>query len=82
MGDEALRLDLEERVGEAWGDVDMEGNGILDADEIAQVWRQSLLSTICPLLHKCIAVPLRRAAARFRLVDQRSVVLHRNPGCD
>ena len=46
MDEEALRLDLEERVGEAWGDVDMEGNGVLDADEIAQVRRQSLLSTI------------------------------------
>lgn len=37
MAEAALQLDLEERVGEAWGDVDMEGNGILDADEIAQV---------------------------------------------
>jgi hypothetical protein len=42
MDEEALRLDLEERVGEAWGDVDMEGNGILDADEIAQVRFQSI----------------------------------------
>jgi hypothetical protein len=37
MDEDALRLDLEERVGECWGDVDMEGNGILDGDELAQV---------------------------------------------
>mgnify|MGYP003328147823 CR=1 FL=1 len=53
MDEEALRLDLEERVGEAWGDVDMEGNGILDADEIAQVRWQSIS-------------PSRQFAAHFR----------------
>ena len=58
MDEEALRLDLEERVGEAWGDVDMEGNGVLDADEIAQVRRQSLLSTIRMWLRNCTAAPL------------------------
>lgn len=31
MAEEDLRLSLEEAVGEAWGDVDIEGNGILDA---------------------------------------------------
>ena len=52
MDEEALRLDLEERVGEAWGDVDMEGNGILDADEIAQVPSRSLsLSLSLTLAH-------------------------------
>ena len=35
--DDEARLDLEERAGEAWGDVDLEGNGVLDADELAQV---------------------------------------------